>query len=361
MRFLMACFGLALSSGLVLGCSPPPQKETKSRRACTALEQRLSALEHSKIAEQVVQAGEQVLAENPGQQWIDLDGWAVVDLEILHYAHWNDPERFAAEDGAIQTALATIRGYDQALDERDVQLVVVLIPARLDTDPSHLPGVNLPPEVQSANPGLVRFLLELNRSGVDALDLGPAFSKALGAKAEDELYFGYDRHWTPRAVSIAADVVREHIRDVIGLEQGQEKENSDFVVKRERADYLIPPAMPVLLPIAEKPLPLRFDRVLKLDGTPALEQDRESPVLVLGDSFTCYYRDEACDFASQLQAGLARKLDTIAMRAAASRTVWKNVRRRKDDLAGKQVVVWLFETSLITANTIKPVTLFPKK
>ncbi len=359
-RLLLSILVLASSSGLVFGCSPASQEETDFAKACRALEKRLASLERSKLSETVVEKTAELLAENERKSWIRIEDWAVSRLEIANFRHWNDEQRFEQEGGAIQTALSTIQGYDKALDERGVHLVVVLIPSRLGTDPSHIPGVKLPSKFQSSNAGLVRFLLELNRSGVDALDLGPTFAKALGAKNEDDLYLAYDRHWTPRGAALAADLIGEHLTEELGLKRGSDKKGRDFVLKRERAEYVVPPAMPALLPVATKPIQLRFDRVLKKDGTPAYEQDRKSPILVLGDSFTCYYRDEACDLSSRLQAGMQRKLDTIAMRAGASQTVWKNIRRRKDDLEGKEVVVWLLGAGLITAGEVKPVNAFPK-
>lgn len=360
MRSIWSILVLACSSSLVFGCSPPSQEETTYREACRDLEARLKVLERSKLAAEVAAASAKLLPENPGQQWIRIDDWAISRVEIRYFRHWNDKARYEQEDGAIQTALSTIRGYDEALEARGVHLVVVMIPARLDSNPSHLPGVKLPSKFEGANAGLARFLLELNQSGVDAVDLGPAFGKAIGARNEDELYLAYDSHWTPRAVALAAEVVEEHLCKEVGIQRGSDKPGRDFVLKREEGEYLVPPAMPALLPVAEKPIQLRFDRVLKRDGTPAYEQDRTSPILVLGDSYSCYYRDEACDFSSRLQAGMRRKLDTIAMRAGASQTVWKNIRRRKDDLQGKQVVVWMLGTGLVTAGEVIPVNAFPK-
>lgn len=359
MRSLSSFFVLAWLSGLGFGCSPSIQKETEHVEASRALEKRLGQLEASQISGQVLEAGAKLLSEKKGQ-WFRFGDQAISRLEISSFQHWNDAQRYAQEDGEIQTAFKAIEAYDKALDERGVRLVVVLIPQRLTTDPSVLPGVELPSRFTSSNPGFVRFLLDLNRAGVDAVDLGPAFAKARGAKKEDEIYFAYDCHWTPRGAAIAAKVVEEHLLKEVGVKAGKDKRGRDFVLKREQAEYLVPPAMPALLPVAEDPVLLRFDRVLRSDGTPALEQDRKSPVLLLGDSFTCYYRDEAADFGSRLQAGLRRKLDTIAMRGGAGKTVWKNIRRRKDELAGKQVVVWVLTSRLITSGEVQPVDVFPK-
>lgn len=364
LRQLLLCIAaVVLVPAWGTACSPELQKGSapkKNTKACKALEQRLKDLQKSKISEDILASAAQVLAEHEGKQWIRLGDWAFTRLEVNNYRHWNNKTRYEKEDGDIQVALETIRGYDRALAERDVELVVVLIPGRLGTDPTKLPDVELPKNFAGGNPGLVQFLLDLNESGVNAIDLGPRFAEELGAKDEDELFLAYDRHWTPRAVALAAEVVAEHLTKTVKIKRGKDKEGRDFILKREQASYVVPPAMPALLPVAEKPIELRFDRVLKKDGTPAYQQDRKSPILVLGDSFSIYYRQEACDFSSRLQAEMRKKLDTIGMRAGASQTVWKNIRRRKDELEGKDVVVWMLGQGLITAGEVKPIQVFPE-
>ena len=364
LRQLLLCLGvLVFVPAWGSACSPEVQKSSKPKKnkdACKALEKRLRDLKQSELKKDILVSASEVLEEHKGQQWVRLGDWAFTRLEVNNYRHWNDKQRYEKKDGDIQVALETIIGYDRALAERDVELVVVLIPGRLETDPTKLPGVELPENFAGGNPGLVQFLLDLNEAGVDAIDLGPAFAEQLGAEDEDELYLAYDRHWTPHAVAVAARVVSEHLTKELKIKRGKDKEGRDFVLKREKASYVVPPAMPKLLPVAEKPIELRFDRVLKKDGSPAYEQDRKSPILVLGDSFSIYYRQEACDFSSRLQAEMRQKLDTIGMRAGASQTVWKNIRRRKDELKGKDVVVWMLVAGLITAGEVKPIEVFPK-
>lgn len=318
--------------------APPPHLAAARDELASAYRQmRDSALEEP------LRRSVEALLGRPGRL-IELDGWVARRLSLEHFLEWN----FAGADGAKPRAEAiedprhpihAIRSYARQLDALGVELLVVPIPTRTEVYPDRLPDVPpAPADFAGYAPGTAFFLATLAAEGIEVVDLLPALVAARDDPddpARDRLFLDFDHHWTPRAARLAAGIVAERLAQLEGYARGPAREGVDFVVRTEAGEHepyseLDPPAEAVT-----------FHRVLTPDGAPVEAIDRESPLVLLGDSFSGQYGDEASDLARQLHAATGYTVDAITMSAGAAQ-VWSALARRGDGLAGKRWVVWAF-------------------
>lgn len=202
---------------------------------------------------------------------------------------------------------------------------------------------------------MMRFMLELTRNGVEVVDLYEAFELHRYSNDPDddrELYFQREYHWTQRAVELAADTIAPRIRGRASFSPGTLKSGVDWVTRKERG------AWNVYSQGGSSTVELLFRRVVKPDGSRALQRDRKSDLLILGDSFMVLFREQNADLASHLFARLERPIDLVAMSGGGGKGVWSTVARRKNNLAGKRLVIWEFTSRELTNPSTKPVKIF---
>ena len=90
---------------------------------------------------------------------------------------------------------------------------------------------------------------------------------------------------------------------------------------------------------------LRF--VAGPDGSPPTDW-RESPILLLGDSHTLVFHagedmhGTGAGLADQLALQLGFPVDVVGVRGSGATPARINLLRRKDNLAGKKLVIWCF-------------------
>jgi alginate O-acetyltransferase complex protein AlgJ len=214
---------------------------------------------------------------------------------------------------------------------------------------------------------LQRFHATLREAGVDVVDLTDAL---LGARREagEPLYCRRDTHWSGTGIVVAAQVIARRIRA-----QG----------------FDLPPARPFdeewrdvaivgdLQRLSGRPdLPPERVRVRAVgrrgpDGLAAVDPDRASPVLLVGDSHTLVFHAGGDLHATRagLPDQLARELgfavDLAGVRGAGSTAAWLDVarraRREPGYLPGKRVVIWCFAAREFTeGDGWRPVPLRPE-
>jgi alginate O-acetyltransferase complex protein AlgJ len=92
--------------------------------------------------------------------------------------------------------------------------------------------------------------------------------------------------------------------------------------------------------------------VLTADGKP-YDDDPESPVVVLGDSFTGVYQLTDCEHAG-LSAHLARALghpvDLVMSYGGGPNVRHKLMRRGAADIASKRLVIWVMTARICTTT-----------
>ena len=84
--------------------------------------------------------------------------------------------------------------------------------------------------------------------------------------------------------------------------------------------------------------------------------DRDSPVLLMGDSHTLVFHDstmyaQGAGLADQLAFRWGFAVDLIGVRGSGASTTRIELLRRKDNLAGKKLLIWCFSFREFTEST----------
>jgi alginate O-acetyltransferase complex protein AlgJ len=242
-------------------------------------------------------------------------------------------------------ALVEFKNYLAALG---VDLLVVPVPSKPEVFPDKLKGAAVPPaKLPVLNPYGRKFLLELTQAGVEVIDLLPVFLKARGKDADETqlLYQRQDTHWTDRGLRLAAATVAERIKRYPWyLELAPHA--VDFGTKP--CDFRRPGDLHSRLSPAEqrafKPEALVAQQVLTPAGEP-FEDDADSPIVVLGDSFTGVFERTDCGSAG-VSAHLARELrypvDLVMSYGGGPNVRNTLLTRGEAALRRMRLVVWIF-------------------
>lgn len=300
-------------------------------------------------------------AADPLARWCPFDGWALTRDFLEAYVAWNEPLEgtpgYRALDFSDEGhAFRFVTSYADALEAHGVDFLLVAVPTRIHVYPDHLPGVPAREPFVGEGPGDVRFLQALAEAGVEVLDLWTPFAAARydeSGETDRLLLHDHDVHWTPRGVGLAADLVAARVREMPWFEPGPLAEGADFTIVRELESWRYEGAT---YPGYE-PVEVLFERVLGPDGEPARYKDRDSSILVMGDSFVQYARREGASLLHLLVARLGQRLDVILAKGGRG-IEWATLDRRRDDLAGKKLVVWVVSASLFADHGLKDVPLF---
>ena len=189
-----------------------------------------------------------------------------------------------------------------------------------------------------------KFLLELSEKGVETLDLLPAFLAARKGDTHETLYQAQDTHWTTRGLELAAKVVAErlnHYAWFAGIAAHRQKYTTKDESFSRHGDLVS------RLPEAERtgiaPETLVGHQVVAFDGT-LYDDDPESPIVVLGDSFTGVYQLMDCEHAG-VSAHIAKEIgypvDLVMSYGGGPNVREKLLRRGLDKLGTKKLVIWM--------------------
>ena len=159
-----------------------------------------------------------------------------------------------------------------------------------------------------------------------------------------------DTHWTSRTMEFVADGLATFVRNRIGLPGRPTPETVVITATATQPGDLVamlklPPSSTHFPPVTQ---PLRVVTSHRKHWAP----DPEADILLLGDSFSNIYSDpslkwgESAGFAEHLSRALGRPVDAIRQNgggASAARAELANeLRRGRDRLAGRKLVIWQF-------------------
>lgn len=254
--------------------------------------------------------------------------------------------------------VATILDVARQLRERGIDFLVMPVPPRSAVYPE-LVAPDFTPLAPGELPPLLdlelrRFYLELEKNGVEVLDLLPTFlAERVGwgppqdrrrrVPTRERLYMDQDPHWAPYGTRVAGRVLAERIRrypwfpEVVAAQGTAHVINAEILTKQLGATAQ---AM-----VHEDRLSIRhpreiFTRTLAyIDGELWSFEDRSSPILLLGDSYVIPY----WGFPDAMLRQLRFRLDRIAVEGAYQTSQLRALKLRGGDpLAGKRLVVWEF-------------------
>jgi hypothetical protein len=239
--------------------------------------------------------------------------------------------------------LPIIVEFKRQLERRGVDFLFVPVPTKLEVYPEKLdPSFD---ELAGAivNPYQRKLLLALSKQGVEVVDLLPGFLSAKDGAGEP-LYQHQDTHWTDRGLQLAAERLSARIQRypwypelarharAFGLRQTHFTRFGDLHSR---------------LPLGEQkkytPETLIAHQVFGPDQQP-YDDDPQSPIVLLGDSFTAVYQlmdAEHAGISAHVARGIGYPVDLVMSYGGGPNVRQKLLRRGWDSLVSKRLVIWM--------------------
>ena len=262
---------------------------------------------------------------------------------------------------------AAILHLKRQLARKDIELIIVPTPIKAMIHPEKLSHRYSGRQTELQNPSYERFREDMEREGVLVFDSAPVL---MGAKAQggQVQYLTTDTHWRPEAVELAAERLKDFIREHVTLPAlppfGYRAERSDITQLGDLAVMLGLPEKQRIFP--REKVPIR--KIFGAGGEPWQPQ-KTADVLVLGDSFSNIYSlgvmgwGEGAGFIEQLSYALQRPLDRITRNDNGSYATREflagELAKGRDRLAGKRLVIYQFAIRELAVGNWKRIDLKP--
>ncbi|OGQ90846.1 MAG: hypothetical protein A2289_06550 [Deltaproteobacteria bacterium RIFOXYA12_FULL_58_15] len=227
-----------------------------------------------------------------------------------------------------------------ALAAKGIDFLFVPVPPKSAIYPEELGGPELIGKI--VNPFERKLVLELGALGVEVVDLLPLFLEERGREADQELYLSQDTHWTDRGLQIAAKAIGQRVEKYPWYPDVAAKIAYKVVAKSFTEEGDLPSRMSPKERRKYVPMQLVGSQVQLPDGTP-YDDDPDSPIVILGDSFTGVYQRTFCRNAG-ISAHIAKNLGTpvdLVMSYGGGPNVRLKLMRQADALEDKRLVIWV--------------------
>jgi len=192
-----------------------------------------------------------------------------------------------------------------------------------------------------------QFYTQLAQAGVTVVDLYPEFVRLRTAGTAP--YCRQDSHWSPAAVETTAQTLAD-------LLKAQPWYAAAPKVKTTTAQVAVTASGDLVTMLKDAAVsPERFtvrqvkiaDRFADADDTESAALQRQSPILLMGDSHCLVFGHEEllaqhAGLASQLAVTTGIMPDVVAIMGGGINAPRITLARRKDNLVGKKCVIWLF-------------------
>jgi hypothetical protein len=240
--------------------------------------------------------------------------------------------------------LPVILEFKKLLDERGVDFLFVPVPTKLEIYPEKLDPELEALSGQVINPAFRKLLESLSKQGVEVVDLLPVLlqNKPLSA-AEPFLFQHQDTHWTDRGLRLTADVLASRVKKYPWYaELAKHRRSYDM----KETSFTRFGDLQSRLPEAEqkKYVPETLVAHQVLAGSAKYDDDAESPVVLLGDSFTGVYQltdAEHAGVSAHVARGIGYPLDLVMSYGGGPNVRQKLMRRGVEALGSKKLVIWM--------------------
>jgi hypothetical protein len=267
-------------------------------------------------------------------------GPRAVEVSRATNAEWADP-------------LPAILDFKAQLDGAGIELLLVPVPAKAAVYPDRVPGLAGADSSLRWDPEDAAFYEVLRKEGISVIDLVPEWRRA--PQTEDRpLYCRQDTHWAGPAIERTASLIAARLRQRLWMESAPKER---FETERRSAEItgdlwrmLDEPSMP------KEILALEFVGRRTDAGLEPIEPWRESPVLLLGDSHDLVFHGggdmhaRGAGLADHLAKELGFPVDLVAVRGSGATPSRISLLRRRDNLAGKKVVIWCMSVREFTES-----------
>lgn len=241
--------------------------------------------------------------------------------------------------------LPIILEFKKELDQLGVDFLFIPVPDKLEVYPEKFDADFKRLDGSIVNPAFRKFLASLCREGVEVVDLLPPLLAAKNAPAKAELLYQHqDTHWTDRGLRLAADLVSARIKRYPWY--AELSKHSQTFGQRETTFSRFGD-LQSRLPDAEQgkytPETLVAHQVLRADKQP-YDDDPDSPIVLLGDSFTGVYEltdAEHAGVSAHIARGVSYPLDLVMSYGGGPNVRQKLLRRGREALGQKKLVVWM--------------------
>ena len=241
--------------------------------------------------------------------------------------------------------LPCIAEFQKYLASKNLPMLFAVVPDKSEVYFEKLP-VNAPDAIYSiVNPYCRKFLKNLQDENVEVVDLLPLFleAKKEDGKNREPLFQKQDTHWTTRGLKIAAEAIAQRIRqygwygsitpvkysmkDTVIYRQG------DIVDKLAEADRTKYP-----------PVSYEAQQIFGPDGGLYKPNSPQSPILLIGDSFTGVFELIDCKGAgvgAHISVKTGIPVDIITSWGGGPLVRDKMLRARQKYLSYKRVVIYM--------------------
>jgi hypothetical protein len=275
------------------------------------------------------------------------DGWWFYRPGVEYLVEpWPPASSQTSVEPQADDPLAAIVDFRDRLSARGIQLVLVPVPGKASVYPEMLTRRAEQSQVLLGG-HTSQLIAQLEKRGVLVVDLFAAFDRARRTQAAGDptrLYLARDTHWSPSGMRLAARAAAEKIRELDCIGRTGVRYDLKPVRVQRRGDVV---AM-LRVPAIEKRIPpeeVDCRQVVLRDSGQPYADDPESEILVLGDSFSRIYEQDAPGsggFAAHLAYELGTPVASLVNDGGASTLVRQSLATKPQLLEGKRVVVWEF-------------------
>jgi hypothetical protein len=291
-------------------------------------------------------------------------GWYFLPGELRHVSvgkFWG-PEAAAVSKATNPNnadPLPAILDFKKQLDAAGIDLILVPVPAKVFVYPEAITGGDpTGPAPARMDTFHQQFYDELKKDGVTVVDLLPDLLAQRNGP-DGAMFCKQDTHWSGMATVLAADKIAALLKDKPWLAAAPKIKTSSSLHDTEITGDLW--GMITANPPAKETVKLRFVGTDGSSGMTAIPTDKESPVLLLGDSHTLVFHDggdmlaTGAGLADQLTNDLGIAVDLIGVRGSGATPSRINLMRKIHGdptyLAKKKVVIWCFTVREFTEGS----------
>jgi len=248
---------------------------------------------------------------------------------------------FMAHPDADGHPVRAILAFRDCLRRQGVDLVLLIAPGKETIHPEWLSRRYHEQDGPPANRDMPAFLDAMREAGIAVVYPADAMWRA---RRRAPMYLNQDTHWTPEGMSVAAGELLKAVDEGLHGPGGLTARPLQVTCNGDLYDMLgLPEYFRAPLPCQS----VTVQQVIDASGLP-VEPDPQSPVVLLGDSFTNIYSlaemgwGDHAGLGEQLALRLGRPLDVIALNDGGVNTARGTLARRPDALVGKRLVIWQF-------------------
>ena len=291
------------------------------------------------LAEKAAEAAAQKITVVSGK-----DGWLFFAPELRHLSvgqFWGDAAKRVsrASNPEFADPLPAILDFKAQLDTAGISLIFVPIPAKATIYPEMISEHG--DTTARTDEYHLKFYDILREHGINVLDLTPLFLKNRFTDA-GPVYCKQDTHWSGQGCVLAAEAIAK----AIGTPSWAAE-----IPKRdlETETRTIPITGDLWKDLGDENLQkeqLQLTYVNVGGGLPNPYAWRASPVVLLGDSHSLVFHAgtdlhaQGAGLPDHLAHQLGFPVDVVAVRGSGATPSRLNLFRRRDNMKGKQVVVW---------------------